>query len=139
MAIKGLPKMQGGLVRGEREYGSVYQCLQCGHEVAAEKATDVQRLVSIVARHFGVKTKDILGRARTDQIALARQVVMYLLVEDNDWMLKQVGYKLGRTPSTVHAGCRSIIGKIRTYSKMAGIIESIREEMGTKIGGNDAK
>ena len=128
--MKACPRCKGDLYEEVREYGPVYQCLQCGHEVTVLRGLDGKRFTSVVARHCGVSPADLLGRSRNTRVALARQVLMYLLIEKNGWKLREVGYLLKRTPSTVIWGCRSIADKLHSDTRLIVMMDGILEELG---------
>ena len=72
-------------------------------------------IISGVARYFNIPTTALQGPSRTRPIAEARHVVMYLLREDAQLPLKQIGHLLGgRDHSTVIHGCRKVSTLIKT-------------------------
>ncbi len=54
-----------------------------------------RHLVSVCAKHFGVKTGDLCGKGRQKEIVLARHITAYLLLTEIKLPLKQVGQILG--------------------------------------------
>jgi chromosomal replication initiator protein len=66
-------------------------------------------IIRVVADSFGVAEEGILGRDRSRQIALPRQVAMYLMREEAQISLPQIGDALGgRDHTTVMYGCDKI-------------------------------
>ncbi|MBM3190174.1 MAG: chromosomal replication initiator protein DnaA, partial [Chloroflexi bacterium] len=66
-------------------------------------------IIAIVAGHFGLTPEDLTGRRRTQDIALARQVAMYLARELTEESYPQIGKALGgRDHTTVLHGCDKI-------------------------------
>ena len=59
---------------------------------ATTSAADV---VEAVLRHYGIAEKDLKGRARTRNVVLPRQVAMYLLREETDISLEEIGREMG--------------------------------------------
>ena len=47
---------------------------------AARHSIDPERIIEEVARYYKITSGDVLGRSRTQKIAQARQVGMYLLI-----------------------------------------------------------
>jgi chromosomal replication initiator protein len=68
-----------------------------------------ERIVSLVADHFGVKGEALFGARRTRSVALPRQVAMYLLRQLTDLSLVDIGRIFGgRDHSTVIYGCEKV-------------------------------
>ena len=63
-------------------------------------------IVQRVAHHFGLKPDQLKGRSRKREIARPRQIAMYLIREETDASLPQIGNLLGgRDHSTILYGC----------------------------------
>jgi len=66
-------------------------------------------IIDRVARHFGLDVSEVKGRSRKRDIARPRQVAMYLLREETDASLPQIGELLdGRDHSTILYGCERV-------------------------------
>ena len=65
----------------------------------------VPKVLREVAKSFDVKVKDVKGPRRTKDIALARQVAMYILREEFNYKLEQIASFLNRKDHTtvIHA------------------------------------
>jgi len=63
--------------------------------VATEVPIDKETIIETTADEFGVPTPDIKGGRRTKQLALARQVAMYLLRRKLNLSLKEIGFCFG--------------------------------------------
>ncbi len=59
--------------------------------IKEEEPVDHSRIIQACADHFGVTLKDITNGGRTKQLALARQVAMYLLRATLSLSLKEIG------------------------------------------------
>jgi chromosomal replication initiator protein len=59
--------------------------------IKEEEPVDHNRIIKACADHFGVTLKDITNGGRTKQLALARQVAMYLLRATLSLSLKEIG------------------------------------------------
>ena len=71
----------------------------------ARHAVDPQRILDAVSGHYKLTNDDLLGRRRTQRIAQARQVAMYLLIYELELSPTQVGRFLGgRDHATVIHG-----------------------------------
>jgi len=83
---------------------------------AASAPATPEAIIEGVARYFNLPTAALQGPTRAKPIAEARHIAMYLLREDAQLPLKQIGRLLGnRDHSTVIHGCR----KVSTYAKTA--------------------
>ncbi len=66
-------------------------------------------IIECVARHFGLEPEQLTGRSRKREIARPRQIAMYLIREETDASLPQIGDLLdGRDHSTVLYGCERV-------------------------------
>ena len=66
-------------------------------------------VVEAVANSFQIATADLKSRRRDKETALARQVAMYLIKQETNCSLAQIGSELGgRNPSTVSHACEKI-------------------------------
>lgn len=75
----------------------------------ASAPRDPQAILKAVSSYFNISLQAITGKSRSKPIVEARHVAMYLLREDADLALKQVGLLLGhRDHSTVIHGVQKI-------------------------------
>ena len=66
-------------------------------------------IIERVARYFGLDVSQVKGRSRKRDIARPRQVAMYLIREETDASLPQIGDILdGRDHSTILYGCERV-------------------------------
>jgi chromosomal replication initiator protein len=94
--------------------------------------SDVQPddVVHKVADAFGVAVERIYGRERTQEIALPRQIAMYLLREEANLSLPQVGEVLGgRDHTTVMYACQKIADKLERDDRLRRQVIEIREHI----------
>lgn len=61
----------------------------------------VEKIISEVARTYNVSENDILSNRRTANLALARQVAMYIARETTDLSYKAIGESFGKDHTTV--------------------------------------
>ena len=98
----------------------------------ARHAVDPQRILDAVSRHYKLTNDDLLGRRRTQRIARARQVAMYLLIYELELSPTQVGRFLGgRDHATVIHGAGKINGEINEDSYLRQDVLSIKEAIFT--------
>lgn len=85
----------------------------------------VEQILKSVATIFQVRVSDLKGSARTKEIALPRQVAMYLAKEMINESLMMLGASFGKTHSTILHACKSIEEKIahdETLRRQIGMV-----------------
>ncbi len=75
---------------------------------------DHGRIIKACAEHFGVTVKDITTGGRTKQLALSRQVAMYLLRATLSLSLKEIGGLFGNKDHTTVLHAIKRVGDLRT-------------------------
>jgi chromosomal replication initiator protein len=96
------------------------------------RRTEVQpdEIVRRVAETFGLTVDRILGRDRTKQVALPRQIAMYLLREEASCSLPQIGEVLGgRDHTTVMYGCEKVAELLETDDRLRRQVIEIKEQL----------
>ncbi len=91
-----------------------------------------ERVVELVARNYKVSVEEILGRDRSHKIALPRQIAMYLLREEVNASLPQIGEVLGgRDHTTVMYAIEKIAREIRSDpgSKLGREVGILRQQL----------
>lgn len=89
-------------------------------------------LIRVVAEHYGLAEADLVGRRRTKVIANARQVVMYLLREENCLSLPAIGEHLGgRDHTTVRYGVEQISQRLTQDDALHQAVAQLRERIYT--------
>jgi chromosomal replication initiator protein len=74
-----------------------------------------EQIVSAVARHYHLSEEELFGRSRRRAVSVPRQLAMYLLREETDSSLPQIGELLGgRDHTTIMHGCEKIGSQIET-------------------------
>ncbi len=101
--------------------------------------TSVQpnQVVDAVASAFGITRERMLGRDRTQEVALPRQIAMYLLREEANISLPQIGEALGgRDHTTVMYACEKVKDMIERDDHIRRRVLQIREQLfGRSLGG----
>ncbi len=96
-------------------------------QTADFKPVDVLEVVSDI---FGVSKDRIMGRERTREVTLPRQVVMYLLREESGVSLPQIGeFVGGRDHTTVMYACDKISDLMETDDRVRRQVLQIRERL----------
>ncbi len=92
-------------------------------------------IVSQVAEAYNLPVEQLLGRDRSKQVAFPRQIAMYLLREEANISLPQIGETLGgRDHTTVIYGCDKIADMLERDDRLRRKVLDIRE----KIYGTDS-
>ncbi|MDX9865463.1 MAG: chromosomal replication initiator protein DnaA [Anaerolineaceae bacterium] len=88
------------------------------------------QIIVAVAAAFGLTTERLIGRDRTREVALPRQIAMYLLREEINISLPQIGAQLGgRDHTTVMYACDKVNDLIERDDRMRRQILQIREQL----------
>ena len=73
-----------------------------------DRRIDCGLIIGIVADKYGMEPADLTGKRRSQDIALARQVAMYICRELTDLSTTAIGKAFGRDHTTVLHGCEKI-------------------------------
>jgi chromosomal replication initiator protein len=86
--------------------------------------------VDAVACAFGLTSESLLGRERTRKVALPRQIAMYLMREEANISLPQIGEALGgRDHTTVMYACDKVGDLIERDDHFRRQVIQIREQI----------
>jgi chromosomal replication initiator protein len=87
-------------------------------------------VVHKVADAFGVTVERMIGRDRSREVALPRQIAMFLLREDANISLPQIGAALGgRDHTTVMYGCDKIADLLERDDRLRRQVVEIRDRL----------
>ncbi len=94
------------------------------------KSLSTDQVVSAVAESFGLETDMLTGRGRSQEVALPRQVAMYLMRQEANASLPQIGLALGgRDHTTVMYACDKVADLIERDDRLRRQVISIRENL----------
>ncbi len=86
------------------------------------------RVIDAVATYYGLDEKQLKGKTRSRDIVVPRQVAMYIMREDTEHSLADIGGSLGgRDHTTVMHGCSKMERDIEVDSKLRQEVNTIRE------------
>jgi chromosomal replication initiator protein len=90
----------------------------------------VDTIQQIVAENFSLTVEDLVGNRRTSDIALARQVAMYLCRKLTDISLQQIGFSFKKKDHTtvLHAQ-RKISKLVEEQPRMKEIVDNIEAKL----------
>ncbi|MFU8826155.1 MAG: chromosomal replication initiator protein DnaA [Brevefilum sp.] len=87
-------------------------------------------VLTAVSAAFGISNERLLGRERTREVALPRQVAMYLLREEGGVSLPQIGeFVGGRDHTTVIYACEKVNDLMETDDRFRRQILTLREQI----------
>ncbi|KAB8142694.1 chromosomal replication initiator protein DnaA [Chloroflexia bacterium SDU3-3] len=99
-------------------------------DTSRRKRITSDAILKEVADFYGVDVRALQGRGRSRNIVVPRQVVMYLLREETESSLMDIGRFLGgRDHTTVIYGCEKISTEITTDSRLRQEIMTIRDRL----------
>lgn len=87
----------------------------------------VDRIISVVAGHFGISRNDLLRRCRWKHVAHARMVAMWLIRHLRNESLQSVGDRLHRDHATILYGLRAIERARQTDAALDGHLRLLTE------------
>ncbi len=88
------------------------------------------RVVEMVAGAFGITVDQLLARDRSRQVALPRQIAMYLLREEAHISLPQIGEALGgRDHTTVMYACDKVADLLEQDDRLRRQVVDIRDQL----------
>lgn len=94
------------------------------------EAVQPEKILSAVAEAYGVPLERMLGRERTATVAKPRQIAMYLLREETDFSLPQIGEVLGgRDHTTVMYGYEKIAEQLEVDDNLRRQVLAIKERL----------
>lgn len=98
-----------------------------------EKYVTISTIKQVVAEHFKVDVEELSAKVRTKEIALARQVAMYLSKELTSSSLEKVGTNFGgRDHTTVLHACDKIKESLKSDPNLANLIQEIKTNIASR-------
>jgi len=100
-----------------------------GNEIKTVPVTP-HLIMEAVVNSFQLTPSDLKGRKRDEATALARQVAMYLIRQETDCSLAEIGQELGgRTPATVSYSYQKIAEDINNSPSLRRKVFEIQREL----------
>jgi chromosomal replication initiator protein len=98
--------------------------------IPQRKEINMEQVVSLVARTFGLTPDRLRGRDRSQEVALPRQVAMYLMREEANFSLPQIGEALGgRDHTTIMYGCEKVADMLERDDHLRKQIVTLRDQL----------
>lgn len=89
-------------------------------------------ILDIIAEHFNITVSDLKSNKRNADIAVPRQIAMYLIrtLSNKEYSLKAIGIILGgKDHSTVKYGYEKIESELKTDETLANTINIIKKKI----------
>ena len=87
--------------------------------------TTPEKVIEKVTSHYHVDQKLVMGKGRTKQVMIARQVTMHILCNRLGLSTTQVGRIMGRDHSTVCYALQSVVRKMESDQSFADEVSSL--------------
>lgn len=106
------------------------ECLRdysLGDEERKITIEDIQR---VVCEHFGITLEELVGKRRSKEVVIPRQVGMYLARELTEASLPEIGQKFGgRDHATVLHACNKIKEELDRNKELATVVNDLRARL----------
>ena len=100
--------------------------------------TTVKEIVEATASQFGVEREALLARDRRPNVAIARQVAMYVARELTSHSLPEIGQRIGgRNHSTVLHAVDRVKAIRKTDAVVDGAVDKLLKQLGPRPDGRD--
>jgi len=107
----------------------VEQTLSELFQTRPKQKVSVENILKTVSTMYEVRVSDLKGTSRKQNIALARQVAMFLAKEMMQESLVMIGASFGKTHSTILHACKTIENKIKTDKSLRDQISLCRRNV----------
>ena len=96
--------------------------------VQLSSSVEPHQVINSVADVFKVSIDRLLSKERSRDVALPRQVAMYIMREDANFSLPQIGAELGgRDHTTIMYGCDKVAGLLKKDDRLRSQTHLVRE------------
>ena len=100
----------------------------------AAKTVSVDEVIKTISSEFDIRENHLVGKGRRQDLALARQVAMYLARDLTGASLVTIGLHFaGRDHSTVIHACRTVESKMAADPMLMARVETIRQELANTV------
>lgn len=99
-----------------------------GYLEEKKQAITADLIIREVHKFYKIPIEDLLGKKRTRELVLPRQITMYLLRFEADMSFPEIGREMsGKDHSTIIHGCKKIETEIRNNKKLKDDIGNLKE------------
>lgn len=104
--------------------------LKLNEELENQKHVSIESITKTVANYYKIPVGDVRGKAKTKEVALPRQVAMYLVSKMLKPTLKENGhYFSGRDHSTVLHAIKTVSDRMKTDGQLAQQVLDIEKQL----------
>ncbi len=89
----------------------------------------IERILTAVSKHYGIPVEDMKSKKRTENIANARHVAIYLIKQNTELTLKEIGGIFGRDHATVMASIDKVDINIKTVNGYERDVKKLMREI----------
>ncbi len=89
----------------------------------------IERILLSVSKAYGITVEDLKSKKKTDSIANARHVAIYVIKKLTDLTLKEIGAIFGRNHSTILSSIEKVETNIRTVNGYDAQVKQIIKEV----------
>lgn len=89
----------------------------------------VEKILSVVTKHYGISIEDIKSQKRTENISNARHTAIYIIRNITSLSLKEIGKVFGRNHATVLSSISKVDTNIKTKNRSASEIKKLIKEI----------
>jgi chromosomal replication initiator protein len=91
-------------------------------------------IIREVHKYYQVPIEDLLGRKRTKEIVVPRQITMYLLRHEASLSYPEIGREMGgKDHSTIMHGCSKIEADVSKNQRIKDDLSNIKEKIFSTI------
>lgn len=89
----------------------------------------VEKILTVVTKHFGISIEDVKSKKRTENISNARHTAIYIIRNMTNLSLKEIGNIFGRDHATVLSSIGKIDTSVKTKNRSASEIKKLMKEI----------
>ncbi len=94
------------------------------------RSVDTAEIFGAVSKHYGISTSELVGHSRQRELILPRQIAIYLIREQTNKSLPEIGKIMGgKDHTTVLHSQRKIASEIKVNTKTKSDVEQIRQTL----------
>jgi len=103
------------------------QCLKTIFNTPRHANLSMESIIKVVAEYFGLKSYDLTGKKKSQNIVFARQLAMYVGRKMTDYSTTEIGQDFGgRDHTTVMYSIKKIEGNLLTDPAIESTIENLK-------------
>jgi len=98
-----------------------------------KRAVSAKQMSQTVATFYDLEMEELMGQSRERRLAVPRQILMYLLREENKMSFPNIGREIGgRDHTTAMHACNKITNELQDNGKTRSDIEAIKNRLYTQ-------